>query len=81
MKRVSSGSTNIWDYKPAWCQPWSIILTGLTIVTGSWLILHNLWLTSVIFLAIIAWWVYFLIIYPKAFTQYVTSQQTKVNLD
>ena len=68
-------STNVWDYKPAWCQPWSIILTGLAVVAGSWLILHNIWLTIAISLPIIAWWVYFLILYPKAFAEYAMSQQ------
>ncbi|MGF1588910.1 MAG: DUF6737 family protein [Pleurocapsa sp.] len=74
-------STNVWDYKPGWCQPWSIISTGLVIVAASWLILHNIWVTIVISLPIIVWWVYFLILYPKAFAQYVTSQTTSVNLD
>lgn len=68
-------STNIWDYKPGWCQPWSIILTGLTIIAVSWLILHSVWLTVAISLPIVAWWVYFLILYPQAFAEYVTSQQ------
>ncbi len=71
-------STNVWDYKPRWCQPWSIILTGLIMVTTSWLVLHNIWVTSVISLPIIAWWIYFLILYPKAFAQYITSQPTSV---
>lgn len=74
-------SINVWDYKPGWCQPWSIILTGMTIVAGSWLVLHNIWITIAVSLAIIAWWVYFLLIYPKAFAQYIASQQTTVNLD
>ena len=77
MKQESNTeSTNVWDYKPGWCQPWSIILTGLTIITGSWLILHNVWLTVAISLPIVAWWVYFLVIYPQAFAEYITSQQT-----
>ncbi len=70
-------STNIWDYKPAWCQPWSIILTGLTIIIGSWFVLHRVWLTFAIALPIIAWWIYFLIVYPQAFADYITSQQAK----
>lgn len=77
----SKKSTSVWDYKPGWCQPWSILFTGITVVTGSWLVLHNVWLTSAVSLAIIAWWVYFLILYPKAFAKYITSQQTTVNLD
>ena len=74
-------STSVWDYKPGWCQPWSIILTGVTIVGGSWLILHNTWISLAVSLPIVAWWVYFLIIYPKAFAEYIATQQTAVNLD
>ena len=77
----NSKSINVWDYKPAWCQPWSIILTGVTIIAGSWLVLHNVWITTAVSLLIIAWWVYFLLLYPKAFAEYVASQQTTVNFD
>ena len=70
-------SSNIWDYKPAWCQPWSIILTGLMIIIGSWFVLHSVWLTIAIALPIVAWWVYFLIVYPQAFADYITSQEAK----
>ena len=77
----SNKSTSVWDYKPAWCQPWSILLTGTMAIGGSWLVLHNVWLTSAVSLLIVAWWVYFLILYPKAFAEYIASQQTTVNLD
>ena len=67
-------STNIWDYKPKWCQPWSIILTGSLAVAASWLVLHTVWLTAGVSLAIAAWWVYFLLLYPKAFAEYIAQQ-------
>lgn len=84
MKEVilkSNNSTSVWDYKPGWCQPWSIILTGITIVAGSWLLLHKIWLTAAVSLPIVAWWIYFLILYPKAFAEYIAAQQTVVNSD
>lgn len=77
----NSKSINVWDYKPGWCQPWSIILTGITVVAVSWLILHSIWVTVAVSLPIIAWWVYFLLIYPKAFAEYIAAQQTTLNLD
>jgi hypothetical protein len=58
-------SVNVWDYKPKWCQPWSILLTGILIIFGSWLLLKILWLTLGISLLIVVWWVYFLILYPQ----------------
>ena len=28
-----------WSLKPWWCQPWSIISTGVLMVGGSWMLL------------------------------------------
>ncbi|MDJ0845925.1 DUF6737 family protein [Crocosphaera sp.] len=67
-------SSNIWDYKPKWCQPWSILLTGIILSVGSWFILHILWITSIVSILIIIWWVYFLLLYPRMFKEYVDSQ-------
>ena len=61
----STTDFNVWNYKPWWCQPWSIILTGITIITGSWLLLHIIWLSIIVAMPIILWWVYFLLLYPK----------------
>lgn len=58
-------SPSIWQYKPWWCQPWSILLTGIIIMSLSWLLLKTIWLTIVVSGLIIIWWLYFLIIFPK----------------
>lgn len=68
-------SSNIWDYKPKWCQPWSILLTGTFLSVGSWLTIHIIWLTAIVSTLIIVWWVYFLILYPRMFKEYVESQR------
>ena len=65
----------IWKYKPWWCQPWSIILTGLTIIFGSWLGIHSLILTITVSLLIIIWWGYFLIIYPQLISKLMDDQR------
>ncbi len=57
-------SSSIWKYKPWWCQPWTILLTGISIIGGSWLIFQKIWLTSLISLLIMLWWLYFLILMP-----------------
>lgn len=72
----NSHSRVIWDYKPWWCQPWSILLTGLTIIVGSWLLLKIIWLSSIISALIIIWWVYFLLIYPQMMKEYLTQETT-----
>jgi hypothetical protein len=66
MKNHNSANTlNIWHYKPWWCQPWSIILTGIVVISTSWLLWHALWLSIVVAIPINIWWVYFLLLYPK----------------
>jgi hypothetical protein len=61
--------TNLWKSKPWWCQPWTIVLTGIIIIAGSWWLFHALWLTLPITGLIILWWTYFLIIVPRLLAQ------------
>ncbi|NEP79484.1 MAG: hypothetical protein F6K17_04385 [Okeania sp. SIO3C4] len=56
---------NPWNYKPWWCQPWSILLTGITIIGGSWLVFRIVWLTVIISIPILIWMGFFLVIWPK----------------
>jgi hypothetical protein len=62
-------NSNLWASKPWWCQPWTIILTGIVIVTGSWLLFQTLWLTFPVAILIVVWWTYFLIIVPRILAQ------------
>lgn len=73
---MSHKSLNVWDYKPWWCQPWSIISTGLSLGVGSWMIVGNLWFTTFLAFLIMIWWIYFLIIYPR-----IVSKILKQDLD
>jgi hypothetical protein len=56
---------NLWESKPWWCQPWTIILTGIIIVGGSWWLFQTIWLTLPIAILIVLWWNYFLIVVPR----------------
>ena len=58
---------SLWDEKPWWCQPWSIILTGLVVTSGSWLLLPRLWVTLPIAAVVLGWWMLFLVIAPAAY--------------
>jgi hypothetical protein len=58
-------SLNIWNYKPWWCQPWSILLAGILVISSSWMLAKSLWLTVLVSLPIVVWWLYFLILWPK----------------
>lgn len=66
---TNSKSYNVWDEKPRWCQPWTILLTGTAIIGGIWFISHILWLTILVSLPILVWWFVFLILYPRAMSQ------------
>ncbi|MBN8559502.1 hypothetical protein Q2T42_23175 [Leptolyngbya boryana CZ1] len=68
---MNDQSTNIWQYKPWWCQPWSILLTGICIIAGSWFVFTKLWLTTLVAVPILAWMIFFLIIYPQQMQAYL----------
>lgn len=62
-------SPQVWDYKPWWCQPWSILLTGWGAIAGSWLLFHRYWLTGIVAIPLLAWMGFFLILYPRLLQQ------------
>jgi hypothetical protein len=71
---VNKPKIDPWKLKPWWCQPWSILLTGIMIVVSSWQLGHLLWLTIIVTLPILAWWFYFLLIWPKLMNDYYLIQ-------
>ena len=68
-------STNMWDSKPAWCQPWTILLTGTSVIGGANLLSHGsvLW-TALAAGPIALWWFVFLVAVPAEYRQYVQAQ-------
>ncbi|MDF5706311.1 MAG: hypothetical protein PUP90_01205 [Nostoc sp. S4] len=56
---------NPWNYKPWWCQPWSILLTGIILIGGSWLLFKTIWLTILVFIPVVTWMVFFVLIWPQ----------------
>jgi hypothetical protein len=64
---IQAGS--IWSLKPWWCQPWSILLTGVALPLGSWLLIHRWWVTAPLAAAVLIWWWLFLVLMPRAFSQ------------
>lgn len=67
-------SPDLWQSKPWWCQPWTIILTGVLIVAGSWFALHIWWITIPLGILIGVWWLYFLVIVPQMLRQMAEEQ-------
>lgn len=56
---------NPWNYKPWWCQPWSILLTGVTLISSSWFLFKTIWVTVIIAIPLLTWMSFFLLIWPK----------------
>ena len=54
-----------WKYKPWWCQPWSIVLTTVTLISGSLLIFKIIWLTILVAIPLLIWMGFFLLIWPQ----------------
>jgi hypothetical protein len=59
--------TKIWALKPWWCQPWSIVLTGLAVPIVSWLLLGRWWITAPLAAGVLVWWWLFLVLMPRAY--------------
>lgn len=68
---TSPSEFNIWQHKPWWCQPWSIVLTGMGLIGGSWLLLHRIWLTGLVAVPVLTWMGFFLLVYPRLLAQSV----------
>jgi len=66
---AGADTDSIWVHKPWWCQPWTIVLTGLAVVSGSWLVLQRWWITAPLSLAVVLWWLVFLVLVPRAYMQ------------
>lgn len=64
MNQNQPSSDNPWDYKPWWCQPWSILLTGVGLIGGSWLIFHRVWLSVIVGVPVLTWMGFFLLVWP-----------------
>ncbi len=58
--------SSIWSSKPWWCQPWSILLTGVAIPAASWWLLQRWWITAPLTTAVLLWWWLFLVVVPSA---------------
>ncbi|VVB07045.1 unnamed protein product [Arabis nemorensis] len=69
---------SVWDTKPYWCQPWTIMLTGLSIVACSWAILHSVLVSSLTVGLIGAWWYIFLYSYPKSYSEMIAERRKRV---
>ncbi|BBN05845.1 hypothetical protein MPTK1_3g16400 [Marchantia polymorpha subsp. ruderalis] len=69
---------SVWDTKPAWCQPWTIVTTGLGVVGGSWLTFQNIFVTGGACFLISVWWFSFLYAYPLAYSEMIAERRKMI---
>lgn len=72
-REISPASASIWSQKPWWCQPWSILLTGVSAIAGSWVLFHSLWLSVPTSIGVGIWWLLFLVLVPAAYANAVST--------
>lgn len=65
---------SLWQLKPWWCQPWSIVLTGLAMPAAVWLVTQRLWLVMPVVLLVTVWWFLFLYVVPKQYREDLLSK-------
>lgn len=58
-------SLSPWKFKPWWCQPWTITLTGVSLISGSWFVFERVWLTVLVAIPVLTWMIFFLLIWPQ----------------
>lgn len=73
---------SVWELKPAWCQPWSILMTGVAIPLAAYNISGGSTLLAVLFAVPVSmWWYAFLVIYPAGYREYRASLGTTQSMD
>lgn len=70
--------TTIWQLKPWWCQPWSILLTGVSVVVISWMLLKLWWLSALVAAAVLLWWGLFLVVVPRAWKSAIEAEDSNI---
>lgn len=68
---------NPWSDKPRWCQPWTILLTGFSLIGGSWLVFHRVWVTGLVSIPLGVWMGFFVLLWPKLMRAAMAEAQGK----
>ena len=80
-RQSASQDDNVWTHKPAWCQPWTIISTGISFVAGvRWISHESLIWTLLSAAPILLWWYVFLVLYPQEYKRLMASGDARAAL-
>lgn len=68
--------TSVWELKPVWCQPWSIVATGVGAVwLAAWT--GGSFYGSAAAAAVAVWWYMFLYLMPSSYADYVEQVERR----
>ena len=71
--------SDVWHYKPSWCQPYSIIATGAAVVGGVWAASGGSpWWSAAAAAPVLAWWFLFLGVMPAQFREYAEAANAEL---
>lgn len=62
-------SISIWTDKPKWCQPWTILLTGIFLIALTFVWPKLIWFSILTSILVALWWILFLVIAPAAYAR------------
>jgi hypothetical protein len=71
---------NPWSDKPRWCQPWTILLTGFSIIGGSWLLFHRVWVTALVTIPLGVWMGFFVLLWPNLMRTAMAEAQANASV-
>ncbi len=60
---------HFWKEKPFWCQPWTILLTGASLIIISWTLFQSKFITILISIVTSIWWLLFLLLVPIIYSR------------
>eukprot|EP00884_Botryococcus_braunii_P003678 jgi/Botrbrau1/13310/Bobra.0315s0008.1 len=73
---------SVWELKPAWCQPWSILMAGVAVPLAAYNISGGSVLLAVLLsIPVSMWWYTFLVLYPAGYREYRASQRITQSMD
>ena len=64
---LADAPESVWAAKPLWCQPATIVASGIGVVAGVEALAHAWWLTGPAVVGVGAWWYLFLGVYSMQY--------------
>ncbi len=79
--KINIFANQFWDQKPLWCQPWSVIFTGILITILGFVLIKIIILNLILSIFVVLWWFLFLYVAPLTYINQLNDyeHQEKTN--